>query len=670
MEKENKINENLAKLILNIKEDEKKKNVVYPLSEDFQKMKLKQQEKNVVIENLIKVKHEENKNMKSVINVHKYYDPKIIGQDEKTNLNEDPTKILEHNQWKKNEQEDIFSYCEDSSIPYYREYEAIFNHLKAQKQKFVDPQFPPQPSSLLAKQTAKPEWKPLVWLRPEQFYQGSYRLFDNPTKREVEGDDRLAISPDDIQQGELGDCYFLSSIASLTEWPNRVKKLFISRKVNEFGIYCVKLLLDGEWVAVYLDDFFPCFDPKTGKSGPAFTRGNGNELWVLLLEKAYSKIGGSYEDIEAGLPREALNNLTGAPTKYVFSDDVNLWNEIVDGERSNFIMTCGTGDSFTQIQEKQIGLIAAHAYSLISAMTIEKDKHTIRLVKLRNPWGAVEWTGNWSDNSPLWTPEIRKQAGFEQSKNDGIFFMDLGDFKKYYGDIQICMYKDDYVYSSLKYEEKNQGETSYFKFKVNKTGTYYITAHQPSNKSFKYAPSHIVVGKSEGKLFSLVGANQKKERELWITGEFQAGVEYVVYSKIRWEKDQHRKVIVSSYGVGKAEFQRIDKKIVPNFLLLCYLSRARKSNQLQNYVQVPQVQKAIEIFEKEGFGYIYIHNGGNRQFHSKMQFNILHGLKLKKPYKGTSVQADVNPMSEFIVAIKVDAKGYSNPVLNENISLS
>jgi len=31
----------------------------------------------------------------------------------------------------------------------------------------------------------------------------------------------------------------------------------------------------------------------------------------------------------------------------------------------------------------------------------------VRLCVMRNPWGQGEWKGEWSDNSPLWTPELR-----------------------------------------------------------------------------------------------------------------------------------------------------------------------------------------------------------------------------------------------------------------------
>jgi calpain-15 len=40
-----------------------------------------------------------------------------------------------------------------------------------------------------------------------------------------------------------------------------------------------------------MDDKFPC---KSETSGPLFSKGNDNELWVLILEKAYAKAYGTY----------------------------------------------------------------------------------------------------------------------------------------------------------------------------------------------------------------------------------------------------------------------------------------------------------------------------------------------------------------------------------------
>ena len=54
-----------------------------------------------------------------------------------------------------------------------------------------------------------------------------------------------------------------------------------------------------------------------------FSKSVGHEIWVLLLEKAYAKIYGSYDKIEAGLAGHALRDLTGAPFEYFVRSDEN-----------------------------------------------------------------------------------------------------------------------------------------------------------------------------------------------------------------------------------------------------------------------------------------------------------------------------------------------------------
>ena len=51
---------------------------------------------------------------------------------------------------------------------------------------------------------------------------------------------------------------------------------------------------------------------------------------MLILEKAWAKLFGSYERIEAGLTREALRSLTGAPTAVIWTDcpEDELWEEV------------------------------------------------------------------------------------------------------------------------------------------------------------------------------------------------------------------------------------------------------------------------------------------------------------------------------------------------------
>jgi len=69
----------------------------------------------------------------------------------------------------------------------------------------------------------------------------------------------------------------------------------------------------GEWKNIIIDDWVP-FNPKKNKI--AFTKSAKGDAWVVLLEKAYAKLFGTYHIIQAGLEAEALRYLTGASTEY------------------------------------------------------------------------------------------------------------------------------------------------------------------------------------------------------------------------------------------------------------------------------------------------------------------------------------------------------------------
>ena len=126
---------------------------------------------------------------------------------------------------------------------------------------WVDETFPPQASSILDSSMMRSkrmkEWEQFEWRRPQDVYgEEGFVVYDK-------------IGPNDILQGKCGDCYFLSSLSSLAENEDRIKRIFLTKTVNDAGCYAVSLFINGEKKTVVVDDYFP-YDPY--KDQWAFSR--------------------------------------------------------------------------------------------------------------------------------------------------------------------------------------------------------------------------------------------------------------------------------------------------------------------------------------------------------------------------------------------------------------
>ena len=116
------------------------------------------------------------------------------------------------------------------------------------------------------------------------------------------------VDPSDVAQGSLGDCWLLSAISVLAEKDGQIQQIFWESTRSHWGKYHLKLYSGQQkkFVTVVVDDLIPC---KEG--APLFTKPMGNEMWVLLLEKAFAKLLGSYGKLEGGMPLFALEAMTG-----------------------------------------------------------------------------------------------------------------------------------------------------------------------------------------------------------------------------------------------------------------------------------------------------------------------------------------------------------------------
>lgn len=195
---------------------------------------------------------------------------------------------------------------------------------------------------------------------------------------------------------------------------------------------------------------------------------------MLIMEKAWAKLHGSYERIEAGLADNVFRDLTGAPTQYFSHDDDDLWANMLEANSQGFLMAASAGTTeASQALLESVGLIGQHSYGLLDVRDIDTKDGPEHLVKLRNPWGDFEWKGDWSDTSSNWTPELKAELEFTEV-NDGTFWMSFADFCHYFSRVQICRINDDYTYVSYK-AEHDKGEYALIRMSIPKDSMQYIS---------------------------------------------------------------------------------------------------------------------------------------------------------------------------------------------------
>uniref|UniRef100_A0A3B3DLR0 Calpain 9 n=1 Tax=Oryzias melastigma TaxID=30732 RepID=A0A3B3DLR0_ORYME len=292
---------------------------------------------------------------------------------------------------------------------------------------FEDPDFPAVDSSLFFSQSVPVQ---IQWKRPKEICQ-------NP-KFIVGGADRT-----DICQGQLGDCWLLAAIASLT-----LKKDAMARVVppdqdfdqNYAGIFHFQFWQHNKWLDVVVDDRLPTVRDRLIMLHSA----SNDEFWSALLEKAYAKLHGSYESLKGGSTMEAMEDFTGGvgevyETKSAPNDLFSIMKKALD---RGSMMGCSIDITSSAESEAKTstGLVKGHAYSITGLEELRFRGQTVKLIRVRNPWGQVEWNGAWSDNSREWDYVDRadKDRILQNSLEDGEFWMEFEDFKRNYDKVEIC----------------------------------------------------------------------------------------------------------------------------------------------------------------------------------------------------------------------------------------
>jgi len=548
---------------------------------------------------------------------------------------------------------------------YDEDLDTIINWCRDKGKPFTNESFPPSQASLYFPSSSSKsialKWTNCVWKRINEL--------PKYTKPVIYTEN---ISPNDIIQGTLSDYYFLSALGILAETPSLISPLFVNTEINEYGVFGVRMYRDGIEKIIIVDNYFPCTTDGT----PLFSHSKENELWVMILEKAWAKLHLSYSLIDRNTAQidSILETLTGAHCIVMNHDDEDLWNNLLEGKKKGWIMAASAASTKASKELlEEMKLAGNFAYAILDVMEIDINDASESIVKLRNPWRTAKWAKEWSDSSNIWTEELKRDLDWDTDKSaeEKVFWMTFSDFCHYFSRIQICKVNPLCVHSYLRLSLTRR--PSCVRVHAKSSGTGLITVHQPDNdyyeyKDYKYLLVRLIIvrleAEGEKEKYVYIKGDMKMERELCEEHKFEAG-DYLLYIEAEKSPSEECKSILeecknevpitlSLYAPKEIELKSDEWAQHPQFLEKVYSSCAIDYGEHLSYGSdgAPECSKYSGMM-KEGYGYTYFRNDSDdATIKEAVNYTMFDGLELVSPFKGTSYEVLVPPKSSAIVLMK------------------
>jgi hypothetical protein len=200
----------------------------------------------------------------------------------------------------------------------------------------------------------------------------------------------------DVNQGGLGDCWFVATLAEVAlQDPSAIEKMITN---NDNGTYGVRFFVDGKADYVTVNNELPTGSEPLWANGSdlAFANGaKGDPLWAELVEKAFAELNAepnavhgasgtasnAYEGIAGGFADNALAEITGQDSftftsNHLVADAATIGAAFDSGEE----VELGTD---IVPKEYRGDLVNSHVFEVIG-YDAGTDEFTIH-----NPWGSA-----------------------------------------------------------------------------------------------------------------------------------------------------------------------------------------------------------------------------------------------------------------------------------------
>ena len=424
-------------------------------------------------------------------------------------------------------------------------------------EKFTDSLFPPNDNSILGKnengeyidkingekKANKLRKLSIKWLRPNDIFKNEkYFLFN----------DKSNINISSIKQGNIADCYFISSIIGLAKVPNLINNLFKIKEINSKGYYEVILFIDGQFQIVIIDDYLPIINDNEFCFSPSIN----NEIWLCLLEKAWAKVNGGYANIIKGYAHHVFETLTGFPSlKLMHSsyEDSYIWEYIINSCKSRYIITSTSKDNL-----KEKGIENNHSYTLIDYYELKDNNKKYKIFKLRDPHANKIVFEKSKENFMI----VENLMKLDIKEEDGILYISFDDYCKYFSFTNVCYFIENSYSKKIKIEGNEVHKGNIFNIYLKEDGILsinlikknwifnreakksllpsfiYMIKYNPENNANYY--HNFVKDDNDNPFFTDFYSNISSEDNVSINKNLKSGY-YLLYSFINYNQFQTSK---------------------------------------------------------------------------------------------------------------------------------
>ena len=450
------------------------------------------------------------------------------------------------------------------------------------------------------------------------------------------------INKSNIRYGRLSYIYFLSVLSALSnKFPSLFNKLILNKEYTSDGLYQIILFIDGEFQIVLIDDYFPCIK---NSNILYFIKTSNFAFWALLIEKAWAKVNGGYQNIINLWPCDLLKALTGCTCDVLIHDEMDneeLFNELNHIDKNNGICISLTKNS-NDVNEN--GLIIYHMYILIDTEKIELNKNNyIFLCKFFDPMEKeMEIELNFQKKNFLnITEDIKKKMSFDKLElKKGEFWIKIEDVKKLFLRSDLCHMIFDGLNQIYEFK-KDMDEKNFpkiFNFYLPEEGMASISILSEKNWHFhrelrdNHNPTSLIIAKYdninneiEDMLLTKYQSNEDTEISKFLNKGYYVLWAYSLNSlnkeiKIRFCSDVKMSI---KYQGEDTNFELV-KNIIFQYIRkknLDIINKSKIFNDTQN------------SFEKSGIGYTLCLNEKDNIYQKwKINTDKLEGYYLLPPY--------------------------------------